>query len=405
MKVIAWLIPELIKGSGGHRTILHHAKNLEKNGYECHIYIEGVGENKKGSHLIEKLFGYSFSKVQFGWENIAEADGVIATVWYSAQVVRDINFNCKKFYFVQDYEAMFNPMGDGYLMAEASYGYGLTPITIGNWLRHELKSKFDVNAYSYNFGANLEVYKKLEVKNKRKSICFIYQPEKPRRCASIGLNALGIVKHMRPDIDVYIYGSNQSDAGNIWFDHVHMGLLDLNQCNDLYNKSTLGLCLSSSNPSRIPFEMMAAGLPVVELYRENNLYDLPSSSVAMCQPTPEAIASCILELIDKDDVLENMSASARDFMKLRSQDLETNQFFEVFNSIMSGEDVSYKMAEKLYSGKIWTSNDCFNKSELSSYPLQAVMPLSYQLKKLPKPVHNVARWAYRKFVKFSGASR
>ena len=59
--------------------------------------------------------------------------------------------------------------------------------------------------------------------------------------------------------------------------------------------------MSASNPSRIPFEMMAAGLPVVELYKENNIYDMPDEGVLLARPTPEAIASAIIHLVDSEE--------------------------------------------------------------------------------------------------------
>ncbi|NDE35572.1 MAG: glycosyltransferase family 1 protein, partial [Gammaproteobacteria bacterium] len=40
MAIISWLIPTLIDGSGGHRTILQHAAYLEEQGHRSRIYVE-----------------------------------------------------------------------------------------------------------------------------------------------------------------------------------------------------------------------------------------------------------------------------------------------------------------------------------------------------------------------------
>ena len=40
MANIAWFIPQLIEGSGGHRTMLQHAAYLEKMGHTCTIFLE-----------------------------------------------------------------------------------------------------------------------------------------------------------------------------------------------------------------------------------------------------------------------------------------------------------------------------------------------------------------------------
>ena len=46
---------------------------------------------------------------------------------------------------------------------------------------------------SFPFCANLDVYHPINIK-KENAICFIFQPDKPRRCVELGLKALKLVK-------------------------------------------------------------------------------------------------------------------------------------------------------------------------------------------------------------------
>ncbi|MCX8566595.1 MAG: Glycosyltransferase involved in cell wall bisynthesis [Glomeribacter sp. 1016415] len=348
MAKIAWLIPPLMEGSGGHRTILQHAFALEARGHECALYIEGTAPSKKSAiKQIEVMFGYCFANAVYGWENIEPADLAMATMWYTAAIVRSLPFPCLKMYFVQDYEPYFYPMGDNYLMAESSYTYGLTPVTIGRWLSHELKKRFNIESYYFEFGADLSVYKPLPNIEKELAVCFIYQPGKPRRCARIGLEALSIVKHKMPEVKIYLYGSQEK--GHIGFEHEHLGLLNLHDCNALYNRSAVGLCLSSSNPSRIPFEMMAAGLPLVEMWRENTLYDLPVEAVMLCLSTPEAIAEGILTLLQDEQQRIQMGKAAAAFMSERPLSIETNRFIEVTEIELRGKPSSNDTPERIYT--------------------------------------------------------
>lgn len=348
MAKIAWFIPTLIEGSGGHRTILQHAAHLETCGHNCHIYLEdtfGIEEPKK---RIKNLFGFDFSNVTYGWNNSTDAEIAIATIWYSAIFVRDLPFECKKVYFVQDYEAYFNPMGDSYLLAENSYNYGLIPVTIGRWLRYELKNRFDVKGYNFEFGANIKIYKPITVdKNREKAVCFIYQPEKPRRCSQLGLEALGILKYKMPEVKIYLYGS--SSKGNIWFEHENLGLLGLSECNELYNKCHVGLCISASNPSRIPFEMMSSGLPVVEIWRENNLYDFPEEAVLLCQQDAESLAQGMMDILNNPVKASAMSTAGSMYMSGHSLDLELEQFSNSITSILINKKLSDEMIERLYN--------------------------------------------------------
>ena len=346
---IAWLIPKLIEGSGGHRTILQHAAALEAAGFECRLYIE-PDQHKKGQAAaeIQRLFGYVARNAVYGWDRIEPADLVFATVWYSARFVRDLPFPCRKAYFVQDYEACFNPMGDAYVMAENSYRYGLHPITIGRWLTQQLRHSFNVPAEHFDFCADLSIYRPLPNVSREKAVCFIHQPEKPRRCSRLGVEALGIVKNRMPDTRIYLYGSAQK--GELWYPHQDLGLLKLEDCNALYNRSAIGLCLSSSNPSRIPFEMMAAGLPVVELWRDNTLYDLPQQATLLCDQTPESLAEGIMQLFAAPERREQMSQAGIEYMRGRPLQLGFDQFVDSVRRLLAGTaNSSVAPVHKLYT--------------------------------------------------------
>lgn len=400
MATIAWLVPRLIEGSGGHRTILQHADHLRAKGHRCVLYMEDetppVGETP--SEQVERLFGYSFDDVRSGWGAIEPADMVFATIWYSARVVRDLPFDTLRCYFVQDLEAMFNPMGSAYVMAENSYRYGLYPITIGRWLPAMLRERFDVAAASFDFCADSGIYRPLEGQGARQqSVCFIFQPEKPRRCAEVGIEALSIVKHFMPEVEINLYGSR--DLGQVGFEHNHLGLLPLEECNRLYNRSGVGLCISTSNPSRIPFEMMAAGLPVVEVHRENNLYDLPEDAVTLCDSTPEALARGIMELLADPQRAAAMGEAGARYMSGRSLEYGLEQFRETVETLLAGEPFPASRHEPLYhraalSGDLSAYTAETPPPEPPSTPPSIQEPVG-RLGFLPAPIRTPLRAGYR----------
>ncbi len=399
MAKIAWLIPDLIEGSGGHRTILQQVDLLIKAGHDCVIYSEGNQHfsNSSARKHIQQLFGYNFEKVEIGWGKIHPADLVFATIWYSAKVVRDLPFSCIKAYFVQDFEAYFNLLGDAFLMAENSYRYGLQPITIGRWLTAKLKHDFNVNAAYFDFCADLATYRNLPDIQRQKSVCFTYQPDKPRRCAQIGIEALGIVKDYRPEVRIYLYGSNQK--GHIWFDHEHLGLLNLEQCNRLYNQCRVGLCISTSNPSRIPFEMMACGLPVVEIYRENNLYDFSQEAARLCDSTPESIAAGILEVLSDDALADRMEQAGLQFMSERPLEKGFKQFLAAVDHLLEGKTFKDMTLQPMYQHPPVTS------AHLNQLPLldKSIAGPDHpgRLAFLPSPIRYLVRrcyWTVKRFL-------
>ncbi|MCB1886659.1 MAG: glycosyltransferase family 4 protein [Rhodocyclaceae bacterium] len=396
MARFAWFIPRLIEGSGGHRTMLEHARALEARGHHCHLYLEGShADPGRGANLIEELFGYRFERVSFGWDNVAPADAAVATIWYSAAIVRNLPFDCARLYFVQDWEACFNPMGDAYLMAENSYLYGLTPITIGRWLTHELGARFKVPAYHFDFGANLDIYRPQPQTARENAVCFIYQPDKPRRCSRIGIEALGIVKHHMPDTRIYLYGSSPKEKGNIWFEHEHLGLLPLEACNALYNRCAVGLCLSSSNPSRIPFEMMAAGLPVVEMWRENTLYDFPESAIRLAHQTPECLAESILQLLSSPEQREAMGQAGSAYMADRPLGRETEQFCDAAEAVLAGRLPALGAVSRQYNRAPDTSQHYVGKLP-EAIQQRLISPPNARVNSLPPTVRRVLGWGARK---------
>lgn len=384
MAIISWFIPSLIKGSGGHRTMLVHAKALENQGHECRIYVEGEGTDSSAAQRISDLFGLSFSHVFYGWEKIAPCDLCIATIWYSAKFVRDLSFTCKKLYFVQDYEAYFMPMGERYLFAENSYKYKIPIITIGRWLTNKLKREFNCESYYYDFGA-VPDNKIPDFKTREKAICFIYQPDKPRRCARLGVEALGILKAICPDIKIYLYGT--STKPKLWFDFEFLGLISTNQCRELYRRCSIGLCLSASNPSRIPFEMMSSGLPVVELFRENNLYDMPDDCVQLCDQTPEALAQGMLHLMNNSDLLERKSNACIKYMKNRTEDTETEQSTEIINKIIEDKDIEQIIPKRLYKKQKMDA-----ENEIATY----LSNIHYSSPKVVRKSYLSRKWRYIK---------
>lgn len=356
---IAWLVPFPLKGSGGHRTIFAHIHNLMRRGHECHIYI-GEGGNHDDMQpdnlvdLVERFYGVRFEHICPRYHTTQAYDMAVATVWWSAPFVANTIQAKKKIYFIQDFEPSFNPMGDGFILAENTYRMNLTPVTIGRWLSHLMATKYKTSSNYFEFTADQAIYKPLQNTKREQAICFIYQPEKPRRCPIIGREALAIVKHHRPETTIYTYGSET--LPDFWFGHKHLGLLSLKQCNNLYNRCSVGLCLSSSNPSRIPFEMMAAGLPVVDFYDDNTLYDLPDGGVLLADKSPGSIAGALIHILDSRSLQNKMSTVGRKFMEGKPSHLEFDQSAEILESILQNSNQSQNVLKKTYRTKAFQAD-------------------------------------------------
>lgn len=352
-KKIAWIIPSPIKGSGGIRTMIQNANFLVRQGFECDIYVEEdyVNTNESMKQRIIDFYGECLCDVYVGIDFKKEYDLAFAT--YSIKTPDYLYYmknNVKrKAYFIQDFEPWFEPMGGLYLDMEHTYKYGLNGVSIGKWLTYKLQHEFNQPMNYFSFCADTNVYKKLDNVEKENAICFIFQPEKPRRCSNIGIRALLLVKALRPDVKIYLYGSDVDIKLDVEMENLH--IMPIDKCNELYNKCKVGVCMSSSNPSRIPFEMMAAGLPVVDLYRENNLYDIPEDGVLLADTSPEAVATAIIKILDDDKLQQSMSKKGYEFMKNYPIEKGFEEFLNFVNNILDDKNITDSDVRQIYNKK------------------------------------------------------
>lgn len=335
MAKIAFFIPPFVHGSGGIRTIAAYADALATKGHTCFLQVEGASpSNKKMLAAISSISKSSNVLVNFGWRSDDTFDLAIATIWYSAEFIHYLVNAPRKAYLVQDFEPYFYPRGDLYLRARNTYQFGLHTITLGRWLQDKIKSECNQLPYLLDFGVDLLTYREITMIKESNSVCFIYQPSKSWRCHELGIKALHIVKRHIPNTKIYLYGSTPLEKQSVPFKHTHLGLISPSKCNELYNRCTVGLCISATNPSRIPFEMMAAGLPAVELKNQNTERDFPSDAIYLCEPSPESLAAGIIKLLLDPSTRAQRRLASIEYMSTRDHLQEANQFCHSVSAIL-----------------------------------------------------------------------
>lgn len=345
---IAWFVPDFPPGgAGGHRTIFQNINRLIDHGYSCDMYVSSPEMPHTLYDRLTSGYGEFRGDIFSGFHLVREDyDAIFATSWDTAEPVKKTPIN-NKLYFVQDFEPWFFPMGTAYLKAENTYRFGFKCISIGAWLDHKLNSEFGLETRHFCFGADSSIYHPEKGTKKENAVCLIFQPFKPRRCEDIALKAMQIVQKKYPDLKIYLYGSAKRHINHLKV--THLGVITTKECNELYNKCAVGLSMSASNPSRIPFEMMSAGLPVVDLYRENNLYDLPDKGVLLAESSPEAIATAIIKILEDKSLAKSMSEFGRKYMKNYSIEQGFDEFISAFDSALSGKKPKVAAAKRTYS--------------------------------------------------------
>ena len=351
---VAIFSPSPLIGSGGHRTLFNLARKLIDAGCELYCFIESEGD---GISVVHDYLDNKKAYVCLGWPDDMDFDLAIATIAHSAQHIAKMENVKHKAYLVQDFEAWFNPVGDKYAINENSYTYGLLHFTVGKFLTHVLTHQYRAKAVPSGLGVDRTIY--FDKKEQREdAICFLYQPEKDRRNPKLAINALKIVKENNPDVKIYVYGSDAEIE--LDFEVENLGLIrELSELNDLYNKCKVGLCISMSNPSRIPFEFMSSGVIPVDIYRYNNLLDYPTGTIKLAYQSHESIAEAIIQLLNNETELASRKISCIDFSYTRSLDWEMDTFVNCALSLMNGDEIKQSKVNCEYNeAPVLAESDC-----------------------------------------------
>jgi O-antigen biosynthesis protein len=314
--IVNWVIIPGGAKSGGYTTIFRIIRYLEAHGFLNRIYFYNVygADHRYYADIVRNSYGFN-GKVLSLEEGMQDAHAVVATSWQTAYPVFNSRCTGKRFYFVQDFESYFYPVGALNLLAENTYRMGFHAITAGRWLVQKLRTEFAMPADSFEFGSDTSCYHRLE-NSSRRGIVFYARPEVARRGFELGLMAIEIFATRHPEIELHFYGAKM---GKLRFQFIDHGRVAPDELNDIYNRCYAGLSLSLTNVSLVPHEMLAAGcIPVVNEAVHNRIV-LDNPFVRYAPPYPEALASELEQLVTTRD-FDSLSLAAAASVRSASWD-------------------------------------------------------------------------------------
>lgn len=316
---IAWVIPPFSKSSGGLMTIFNIINILERDGHCCTLWVhdpksktpEPVAKTKADISEVSEIDAPVFND----FDNWFGADVTVATAWQTAYVVDTLPYSSLKVYFVQDYEPDFYAQSDERLWAEGSYKMGFPCVCASPWLADLIRKKYKSDTYSFHLGVDSDIYFPQDIKRDDDLVVFYSRQATPRRGVNMGMLALEEVHARRPQTKFALFGWKKPPNTSAPFDFY--GVASAQDLACLYNRSSVGLNISLTNYSRIPNEMMACGLPVLELkgFSAESVYGSDGSVIDLAEPNPLSIADSIVSLLDNPDRSAMLSKAGKDFVK------------------------------------------------------------------------------------------
>jgi glycosyltransferase involved in cell wall biosynthesis len=227
-------------------------------------------------------------------------------------------------YLVNDHEPEFYAASTEAALAADSYRHGLHCIAASPWLRDLLIERYGATSDDFKLGVDHTTYQPRPLNRRRDTVIYYARYETPRRAVPIGLMGLAELYRRRPDIRIVLFGGGH--PVHAAFPYVHMGVLSPKQLSWLYSEATIGLCLSMTNFSLMPKEMLACGLPCVELagvsaesmFGEDGPIDLTPLD-------PAQIADALERLLDDQERWERRSREGMSFVQSHTWDLATDE--------------------------------------------------------------------------------
>jgi O-antigen biosynthesis protein len=326
---LAVLIPPFQRGSGGHNTILTLIRLLEQMGHTCSIWLyDPYGRQHERPAVLRRRLVQEFQPVRApvfkGFAEWMGADVVIATGWDTAYQAALLPRCRARAYLINDHEPDFFASSADSLWAAQTYELGFYGISASRWLRDLLAQKYGQRGSWFRLGVDHRVYHPRQVERRRDTVMFYAREFTARRAVPLGVLALEELHSRLPDTRIVIFG--QSERLKLPFPYELVGIVSPEQLAWYYSEATAGLCLSLTNYSLIPQEMMACGLPCVDLTGGSTEAEIGTGGgVELAALDPVAIADALETLLTDEGLWRRRSEAGLGFVKSASWDVAAKQ--------------------------------------------------------------------------------
>jgi glycosyltransferase involved in cell wall biosynthesis len=316
-KTLYWLVPDFSRNSGGTRNIFNMATLAQQSGFESKIiYNNSNLKLEKLRRLTNQYYGFGNLEIVAGIPVMESPHAVIAVhhssvPWMKTFSPPDTNL----VYLVQDFEPYFYPMSTTYIDTLSTYfDPDLQIITSLKWMSEKIYGLTGSRVPYLDFPMDREIYK-VKSGSTRSGIIFYAKQDTPRRLYELGLKTLRIVNRVDSSIPISIFGGGELPSDLINAVNYSSSLSNQELANH-YQTSKVGLSFAPTNPSGIPYEMMACGLPVVDVAvpgEAPNKYF--NEKVVLSNPTASSLASEILNLLNDECYWGERSKSGLSFIQ------------------------------------------------------------------------------------------
>lgn len=305
--------------SGGFRTLFRMMNFMIENDYT--VSIEHTGNENESDTQREYYDNYGEIKdintiEIMSSEQDTSADIYVATGFNTFRKAEYYKSKNKRVvFFCQDLEWKFPQVSKDSILknrVKEFYAKELPTFTMSNFLGNYFKDSRYLKSTTLN--VDTDIY--YNQSRNRSGICLLYcnPMSKPHRLPELVLSLAESLAKRHPDKTVSLYGHNNIpyiDLKNV----KRLNLLNNNQLAELYNVSELGVVFSTTNPSRIAYEMVACGMPAIEADCEYTKYDMDNDAFVRINPDHDTVINTIDDLLSDPKEMKRLQAECEIYSK------------------------------------------------------------------------------------------
>jgi len=302
---------------------------LERMGHDVSLWVDdesGLMREDRPARIrrqIREWFVPLQAPVYKGFDEWFGADIAIATGWQTAHSVAMRPMTRARAYIVQDHEPEFYGTSAERRWATDTYRLGFHHLCGSPYLE-QMIHRHGGTTSRFAFGIDHEHYQPRDVPRARDTVVVYGRGVTPRRAVPLAILALTELLERRPQTRVISFGSKLPVS--MPFAHEHLGVLGTDQLSWTFSQGTVGLVLSMTNYSVIPQEMLACGMPVVELegISGEDIFG-QDGGVTFAPFDPVKLADALESLLDDDQAREQRSQQGVRWAQGRTWDLGGDQ--------------------------------------------------------------------------------
>ena len=329
---IAMVLPPFRRGSGGHNTLLQILTRLERRGHVCSVWVHDVMRMHQSEwpgvlrRNLREFFAPIEAPVYKGFDAWQGADVVVATGWQTVYPALLLDGCRARVYVVNDHEPEFYATSVERALAERTYGEGLycvsgEPVAA----RPPRASATARRARPSSSASSTTSTSRARSRAARTPSSTTRATGRARRAVPTALAALRELYERRPQTRASCCSATATPSRRPSPTSTSACCSPI-ELSWLYSQATVGLCLSMTNFSLMPKEMLACGLPCVELagVSAESIFGA-DGPIELAELDPVALASALERLLDDRELRERRSREGIEFVAGHTWEHATDQ--------------------------------------------------------------------------------